>query len=93
MSDVIQSLYQTIRNRKENSPVGSYTATLFEKGENEILKKMGEEAVEVIIAAKGEGDDRVVYELADFLYHTLVLLAERDINWADVEAELAARVK
>lgn len=93
MSDVIQSLYKTIQNRKENPPAGSYTATLFEKGENEILKKMGEEAVEVIIAAKGEGDDRVVYELADFLYHTLVLLADREIDWADVEAELAARVK
>lgn len=93
MSNVIQSLYQTIQNRKEDPPAGSYTATLFEKGENEILKKMGEEVVEVIIAAKGEGDDRVVYELADFLYHTLVLLADRNIDWADVEAELTARVK
>jgi len=82
MSSVIQSLAKTIHSRKENPPPGSYTASLFEKGENEMLKKMGEEVVEVIIAAKGEGDDRVVYELADFLYHTLVLLAERDIeNW------------
>jgi phosphoribosyl-ATP pyrophosphohydrolase len=71
---VIDDLYQLIQERKVNPPEGSYTAKLFAKGENEILKKMGEEAVEVIIAAKGEGDDRVIYELADFLYHSLVLL-------------------
>jgi phosphoribosyl-ATP pyrophosphohydrolase len=82
---VIDDLYQLIQERKVNPPEGSYTAKLFAKGENEILKKMGEEAVEVIIAAKGEGDDRVIYELADFLYHSLVLLA--------VEEELARRFK
>jgi phosphoribosyl-ATP pyrophosphohydrolase len=57
---VIDDLYQLIQERKVNPPEGSYTAKLFAKGENEILKKMGEEAVEVIIAAKGEGDDRVI---------------------------------
>lgn len=93
MSNVIQSLSATIRSRKENPPPGSYTASLFEAGEDEILKKMGEEAVEIIIAAKGQGDERVVSELADFLYHTLVMLADRGIDWADVEAELTARVK
>lgn len=89
----MQTLFETIRARKENPPAGSYTAELFAQGENEILKKMGEEAIEVIIAAKGEGDDRVIYELSDFLYHSLVLLAERNLQWADVEAELSSRMK
>ncbi|MEZ4711905.1 MAG: phosphoribosyl-ATP diphosphatase [Caldilineaceae bacterium] len=93
MSNTIQKLYETIQQRKQNPPPGSYTATLFAAGENEILKKMGEEAIEVIIAAKGEGDDRVIYELADFFYHSLVLLAEREIEWSDVEAELSRRMK
>lgn len=93
MPNTIQQLYETIQQRKQNSPPGSYTATLFAEGENEILKKMGEEAIEVIIAAKGEGDDRVIYELADFVYHSLVLLAERNIEWSDVEAELSRRMK
>ena len=64
---------------------------LLEAGENEILKKVGEEAVEVIIAAKGEGNDRVLYEVADLIYHVMVLLAARDLAWSDVEAELARR--
>ena len=67
----IDSLYQTILSRRDNPTPGSYTSQLFAKGENEVLKKMGEEAVEVIIAAKGETEDRVLYELADFVYHTL----------------------
>ncbi|MBV7333903.1 phosphoribosyl-ATP diphosphatase [Chloroflexi bacterium TSY] len=93
MSKILNELFQTIQSRKENPPPGSYTAQLFEQGENEILKKMGEEAVEVIIAAKGEGDQRVIYELADFLYHSMVLLADRGLDWADVEAELKSRIK
>ena len=72
-------------------PEGSYTAFLFEKGENEILKKIGEEAVEIIIAAKGEGNDRVLYESADLIYHLLVFLAARDLQWEQVEAELVKR--
>ena len=87
----LQTLAATIQDRRENPRPGSYTATLFAKGENEVLKKMGEEAVEVIIAAKGESDERVLYELADFVYHTLVFLNMRDLAWADVEAELARR--
>jgi phosphoribosyl-ATP pyrophosphohydrolase len=93
MSQTLQTLFEIIESRKQNPPAGSYTARLFEAGENEILKKLGEEAIEVIIAAKGEGDERVVYELADFLYHSLVLLAERDLQWADVEAELSTRMQ
>lgn len=87
----LQTLAATIQDRREHPRPGSYTATLFAKGENEVLKKMGEEAVEVIIAAKGESDERVLYELADFVYHTLVFLNMRDLAWEDVEAELARR--
>ena len=93
MSNVLQTLFEVIEARKENPPPGSYTAKLFEKGENEILKKIGEESVEVIIAAKGEGDERLVSEMADVLYHSLVLLAERNLRWQDVEEELAQRFK
>ncbi len=89
----LDSLYQVILDRKENPTPGSYTAQLLAKGENEILKKIGEEAVEVIIAAKGETDERVIYELADFLYHTSVLLVNRGLTWADVDAELARRFR
>lgn len=93
MATVLQSLFETIQSRKENPPPGSYTATLFAKGENEICKKIGEEAVEVIIAAKGEGDDRIIYEMSDLIYHCMVLLAARGLNWAEIEAELAHRFK
>ncbi len=89
----LQTLAATIQDRKDHPRPGSYTATLFAKGENEVLKKMGEEAVEVIIAAKGETDARVLYELADFVYHTLVFLTMRGLTWDDVEAELAERFK
>lgn len=91
--NTLETLFQTIKDRKANPTSGSYTASLFDQGENKILQKMGEEAVEVIIAAKGETEDRIIYELADFMYHSLVLLAERNLDWADVEAELQSRMK
>lgn len=90
-NDTLSQLWTTLQQRKEQRPAGSYTVQLLEAGENEILKKIGEEAVEVIIAAKGEGDDRVLYELADLIYHSMVLLAARDLSWDAVEAELARR--
>ncbi len=93
MSEVLDTLFATIEERKRSRPAGSYTARLFEQGENEILKKIGEEAVEVILAAKGEGDERVLYEMADMLYHSLVLLAARGLSLADLEAELQKRFK
>jgi len=71
----------------------SYTAQLFDAGEDEIVKKIGEEAVEVILAAKGQGDERVISEVADLLYHTLVLLAARSLTLEQVEAELEKRHK
>ncbi len=93
MSTVVQTLFQTIQARKANPPAGSYTAKLFSAGQEEILKKIGEEAVEVIVAAASQGDDRIIYEMADLIYHNLVLLAARDLDWVQVEAELARRVK
>ncbi len=90
-SNTMQQLWATIQARKAAMPEGSYTAHLFRSGENEILKKIGEESVEIIIAAKGEGDDRVIYESADLVYHLLVLLAQRGLSWEQVEAELSRR--
>ncbi len=87
----MDQLWATILARQAEMPEDSYTAFLFRSGENEILKKIGEESIEVIIAAKGEGDDRVIYESADLIYHLLVLLAARGLSWEQIEAELARR--
>ncbi len=91
MGQVMDDLFTVIEARKANPVVGSYTAQLFAKGENEMLKKMGEEMVEVIVAAKGETTERVVYELADVVYHTLVFLSARGLSWAVIEDELQRR--
>lgn len=91
MGQVMDDLFTVIEARKANPVVGSYTAQLFAKGENEMLKKMGEEMVEVIVAAKGETTERVVYELADVVYHTLVFLSARGLSWAALEDELQRR--
>ncbi len=88
---MLQRLFETIQDRKANPPAGSYTAQLFAAGEDEIVKKVGEEAIEVILAAKGQGDERLVSEAADLVYHLLVLLLARGLDWAVVEAELARR--
>jgi phosphoribosyl-ATP pyrophosphohydrolase len=93
MSTILEDLFNIIKDRKVNPKEGSYTFRLFTAGENEILKKMGEEIVETIVAAKGEDDARLVCEVADLIYHTLVLLAYRDIELADVEDELTSRFK
>jgi phosphoribosyl-ATP pyrophosphohydrolase len=93
MSDVLNKLYATIESRKTNALPDSYTAKLFAAGENEILKKVGEEAIEVIVAAKGQNDERIVSEMADLVYHALVLLASRDIAWLAVEEELTRRFR
>ncbi len=93
MSQVLDQLFATIESRKASAPADSYTARLFAAGENEIVKKIGEEAIEVIVAAKGQGDARVVSEMADLVYHSMVLLASRGIAWHAVEEELARRFK
>jgi len=91
MGDVLDTLFGTILDRQTNPRPGSYTARLLEAGENKILKKVGEEAMEVILAAKGQGNVRLVSEVADLFYHLLVLLASRGLTLADVEAELMRR--
>jgi phosphoribosyl-ATP pyrophosphohydrolase len=88
---MLQELFDTIQSRKGASPESSYTARLFAAGEDEIVKKVGEEAVEVILAAKGQGNQRLVEEAADLTYHLLVLLAYKGLTPADVEEELAKR--
>ena len=88
---VLHSLFATILDRQANPRPNSYTAHLLESGEDEILKKVGEEAMEVIIAAKGQGDERLTAEVADLFYHLLVLLAAQGLDLADVEAELVRR--
>ena len=93
MNDVLARLYEVIHQRKSNPPPGSYTASLFAKGEDEIAKKVGEEAIEVIVAAKGQGQERIVSESADLIYHLLVLLAEKEVAFEAVEAELKRRMK
>lgn len=91
--DTIQELYGIILNRREESESGSYTAYLFQQGEDKILKKVGEEAAEVIIAAKNGCRTALTGEVADLVYHLLVLLAWHGITPSDVLAELAARRK
>ena len=89
--DILDTLMATLQERKANPSPNSYTTSLLEAGEDEIVKKIGEEAVEVIIAAKGQGDERVVEETADLLYHTLVLLVSRGLSLDDIRAELTRR--
>jgi phosphoribosyl-ATP pyrophosphohydrolase len=90
-NNVLDELFATIVDRQVHPRPGSYTAKLLEAGEDEILKKVGEEAMEVILAAKGQGDERVVSEIADLFYHLLVLLAARGLTLGQVEAELKRR--
>jgi phosphoribosyl-ATP pyrophosphohydrolase/phosphoribosyl-AMP cyclohydrolase len=92
-SNVLDQLYHVILDRKQNPRPDSYTAQLFERGLAEISKKLGEESVEVIVAALGQPDERLVSETADLLYHSLVLLAARNVSLEQVEQELERRRK
>ena len=91
MSDIFDELFRVIQNRQANPTPGSYTAGLLHAGEDEILKKVGEEAMEVILAGKSQTDDRLVSEVADLFYHALVLLAARELTLDDVREELRRR--
>lgn len=88
---MLNELSALIEHRKKEPLEGSYTCKLFARGEDVILKKVGEEAMEVILAAKGQGRQRLVEETSDLLYHLLVMLAQYGISLADVEDELRAR--
>ena len=87
----LQNLYDLLMGRKEEKPEGSYTTYLFEKGIDKILKKVGEECTEVIVAAKGDDKKETIYELADLCYHAMVLMAQMDITVEEVRDELASR--
>ena len=83
--------YATILDRKEHPKEGSYTNYLFDKGIDKILKKLGEEATEIIIAAKNPDPEEIKYEMADFLYHAMVLMVEKNLTWAQITEELSRR--
>ncbi len=87
----MEGLYELLEERKRDLPEGSYTSYLFEKGLDKILKKIGEESTEVIIAGKAEDKRETVYEIADLAYHVLVLMVEAGISVEDVKKELASR--
>ena len=88
---VLYALYEVIQDRQKNPKEGSYTNYLLDKGLDKILKKIGEESAETIIAAKNTDSQEVVYELCDLLYHISVLMAQKNITWDEVFAELARR--
>lgn len=88
---VLNNVYDVIKDRKKNPKEGSYTNYLFDKGIDKILKKCGEEATEIIIAAKNEGAEELKYEVSDFMYHLMVLMVECNLDWSDIVKELANR--
>lgn len=89
--EVFKSIYDTVVDRKENPKEGSYTNYLFDKGIDKILKKIGEEAAEIIIAAKNPNPEETKYEISDFIYHLVVLMVEKGLSWEDIVNELADR--
>lgn len=88
---VFEQVFDVIKDRKIHPKDGSYTNYLFEKGTDKILKKLGEEATEIVIAAKNPNPNEIKYEISDFLYHMMVLMAEKNITWEEITTELAQR--
>lgn len=88
---VFEDVFGVILDRKENPKEGSYTNYLFDKGIDKILKKLGEEATEIVIAAKNPDPEEIKYEISDFLYHMMVLMADKGITWEEITEELANR--
>ena len=84
-------MFSVILDRKEHPREGSYTNYLFDKGIDKILKKLGEEATEIVIAAKNPNSNEIKYEICDFLYHMMVLMAEKGVTWEEIMEELAKR--
>ena len=87
----VENLYNTILDRKTNKEEGSYTTYLFDKGTEKILKKVGEECTEVVIAALSQTKEDQIYEISDLVYHLLVLMADKGITPLDIENELKKR--
>lgn len=90
---VLENDYETIINRRNNPKEGSYTNYLFKKGLDKMLKKLGEENTEIVIAAKNKDPKEIIYEIADYMYHLMVIMAEKGIKWSDVTDELVRRQK
>ncbi len=88
---MLDELFDIIQDRKQNLPTDSYTSALLQAGQDRILRKVNEEAFEVVMAAAQEGDQRLIEESADLIYHLWVLLASRDLTLAQVKDELARR--
>lgn len=88
---VFEDVFNVIKDRKIHPKEGSYTNYLFDKGIDKILKKLGEEATEIVIAAKNPNANEIKYEISDFLYHMMVLMAEKDVTWEEITTELANR--
>lgn len=88
---VFEEVYNVILDRKKNPKEGSYTNYLFDKGIDKILKKVGEEATEIVIAAKNPDPQEIKYEISDFLYHIMVLMAEKGVSWKEITKELSRR--
>ncbi|MEW5007698.1 MAG: phosphoribosyl-ATP diphosphatase [Cycloclasticus sp.] len=91
MSDTLKQLDDVLQQRKQQDPSSSYVASLYHKGLDTILKKIGEEATETVIAAKSDDKQQIIYETADLWFHTMVLLAQQDLSSADVLKELERR--
>jgi phosphoribosyl-ATP pyrophosphohydrolase len=91
MSDILNRLAELLEQRKAADPSSSYVAKLYAKGMDSILKKVGEEATETVIAAKGGNKEEIIYETADLWFHTLVMLAKADLKPQDILDELARR--
>jgi phosphoribosyl-AMP cyclohydrolase / phosphoribosyl-ATP pyrophosphohydrolase len=90
---MLERLTRVLRDRHEQRPDGSYSTYLFNQGRDKILKKIGEEATEVVIAAKGEDKERIVSEIADLVFHLSVLMVDVGIDWTDVDRELEKRAR
>ena len=91
MDSTLEALYQVVLDRRAHPQEGSYTCYLFDKGLDKILKKLGEEATEIVIAAKNRNPEEVKYEISDFSYHMMVLMAYKGISWEEITKELAGR--
>ena len=88
---VFEEVLDIIKDRKVHPKEGSYTNYLFDKGIDKILKKLGEEATEIVIAAKNPNANEIKYEISDFLYHMMVLMVEKGVTWEEITEELAKR--
>ena len=88
---VLESVYEVIQQRREEPKAGSYTKELLDKGMDEILKKVGEESAEIIIAAKNQFPEEIKYKIADFLYYCMILMVEKGVTWEEIANELAQR--